>query len=91
MNSTIVSTAVGVVAGGLITWFVAWKYYVKAGIELREEADRLASLTSAAMEGQERAGWATLRRDSAGRIVEYHPRLQLGKKTTPPDEGRVSN
>ena len=37
----LVSVLVGVLAGGWITWFVAWLYYKKAGDELRAEASRL--------------------------------------------------
>jgi peptidoglycan biosynthesis protein MviN/MurJ (putative lipid II flippase) len=35
---TIISTAIGVIFGGIITWIVAWYYYMKAGKELLEES-----------------------------------------------------
>ncbi len=38
---TIISTAIGVIFGGVITWGVAWIYYIKAGKELLAESKRL--------------------------------------------------
>lgn len=42
---TVVATAIGVILGGIVTWFVAWKYYKKAGDELLVESKKL-KLTS---------------------------------------------
>ena len=42
---TIISTAVGVILGGVITWGVSWYFYKKAGDELNVEAKQL-KLTS---------------------------------------------
>ncbi len=39
-------SAAGTVAGGAITWLVAWWYYKRAGDELREEARRLMRATT---------------------------------------------
>jgi hypothetical protein len=44
-SQTIISLVIGIVVGGLITWFVSWKYYVKAGNELLAESKKL-KLTS---------------------------------------------
>ncbi len=38
---TIISTAIGVILGGVITWIAAWYYYLKAGKELLEESKKL--------------------------------------------------
>jgi hypothetical protein len=38
---TIISTAVGVFAGGLITIAVSYLFYVRAGRELQEEAEKI--------------------------------------------------
>ena len=37
----IIATVIGIILGGLITWFVSWKYYVKAGNELLAESQKL--------------------------------------------------
>jgi hypothetical protein len=42
---TLVSTVIGVIAGGAITWLVSWYYYKKAADELNIEAKQL-KLTS---------------------------------------------
>ena len=38
---TILSTAIGVSLGGIITWLVAWFYYKRAGDELLAESRKL--------------------------------------------------
>lgn len=38
---TIIGTTLGVLLGGLITWYFSWKYYVKAGNELLSESKKL--------------------------------------------------
>jgi hypothetical protein len=40
-EETVLATILGVVLGGLITWFFAWKYYKKAGDELLAESKKL--------------------------------------------------
>lgn len=38
---TILATVIGIIFGGLITWFVARYYYKKAGDELLQESKKL--------------------------------------------------
>lgn len=38
---TILGTTIGVICGGLITWYYSRKYYIKAGKELYTEAKKL--------------------------------------------------
>ncbi len=45
MWESILSTFIGVLAGGGITWIAAKHYYEKASDHLRKEADGLKSLT----------------------------------------------
>jgi hypothetical protein len=40
-TQTIIGTTIGVILGGLITWFFSWKYYVNAGNELLKESKKL--------------------------------------------------
>jgi hypothetical protein len=40
----VIETLVGIVVGGLITWLVSYRYYKKAGDELRHEAESLRKL-----------------------------------------------
>jgi hypothetical protein len=42
---TIISTAIGIILGGLITWGVALVYYKKAGNELIAESKKLKQAT----------------------------------------------
>ncbi len=44
MLETIVGTVVGIIVGGVITWCVSQKYYVKSSKELKDEAERLRSV-----------------------------------------------
>jgi hypothetical protein len=43
---TIVITTIAVIVGGLITWFISWRYYQRAAEELRNEASELKHLTT---------------------------------------------
>jgi hypothetical protein len=45
MNCDFVSTIIGVLAGGTLTWLASYIYYRKAGNELRQEANELRTLT----------------------------------------------
>ena len=42
---TVIGTAIGVILGGVITWFVAWLYYKKAGEQLVAESNKLKLTT----------------------------------------------
>lgn len=42
---TAIATAIGVILGGVITWFVAWLYYKKAGNQLIAESNKLKLTT----------------------------------------------
>lgn len=39
--ATIISTAIGVIVGGVITWYFSWLYYKKSGDQLRKELAEL--------------------------------------------------
>ncbi|MEK6333474.1 MAG: hypothetical protein AABM67_00900 [Acidobacteriota bacterium] len=69
MRETILGTAIGVVIGGLITWFVAWIYYKKAGAELLRESERLTRLHDIALNALEDAGLIRLNRDNKLRPI----------------------
>jgi hypothetical protein len=46
MNATIISTFVGALAGGLVTYIVSSHYYAHAAEDLRREADQLARVVA---------------------------------------------
>jgi hypothetical protein len=81
MNSW-VSTGVGVLLGGLITWLVSWLYYRTSARELRAEAAELRRLTTLMLRGMEHAGWVRLNRDAEGRITGGFIEILLSGSTT---------
>ncbi|MBK8328186.1 MAG: hypothetical protein IPL09_01620 [Bacteroidetes bacterium] len=42
---TVISTSIGVIIGGLITWITSWCYYIKAGKQLNPESEKLKNLS----------------------------------------------
>jgi len=65
-------TFLGVLAGGIITFLVAWHYYQRAARELRDEAKKLRHLTTLGLRVNEREGKADYKRDESGEIVGEH-------------------
>jgi hypothetical protein len=67
---TVVSTSVGVILGGLITWFAAWYYYKRAGAELLSESARLKLTTDLVLYKLQYPDTPTqLKRNGKGEIV----------------------
>ena len=69
--SSFISTLIGVLVGGAITWLVAWYYYSRASRELNEEAAELRRLNNLMLRGMENAGWVKLNRDESGKVVGF--------------------
>lgn len=70
--STVVSTTVSVLLGGLITWYVSRKYYVDASKDLTEKVGELYSLTIIAIEALENAGVIVVERGAHGNPIKVH-------------------
>jgi len=69
-RSPAVATLVSVLFGGLITWIAAWKYYKKAGDELRKEAALLRKANMAVVYMLEHPdAEIEVRRDDAGNPI----------------------
>ena len=71
---TIGGVILGVILGGLITWFWSKHYYKKASKDLKEaakdlrkETEEVKRLTNYMLLGMEKQGWVTLDRD--GQLV----------------------
>jgi hypothetical protein len=64
-------TIINVILGGIITWFLAWYYYKRAGEELRHEAEKLRKLNSMILIALEKQGWVKLNRDKDGNITGF--------------------
>ena len=64
-----VSSAVGTLAGGLITFLCSRHFYLKAAKGLEREAVELRRLTTLVLRGMEESGLAELNRDESGRIT----------------------
>jgi hypothetical protein len=58
-------TGVSVIIGGFITWLVAWRYYERAGQQLKHESAELRRLTALALKAFEEAG-VEFTKDSKG-------------------------
>ena len=76
MISTLIGTGIGVVFGGIITWWVARLYYKKAaddlreaGNNLRDEAKELRRLTNMVLRGLESADLVTINRDESNNPI----------------------
>lgn len=71
MENSVVFNLVGVVAGGVITWFVARYYFIRASRELKEEATKLRRLNKLVLRGLENAGLVKCKRDEEGNVTEF--------------------
>ena len=65
---TIVATLVGVIIGGIITWYVSKKYYKRASQEMKEESDKLIKKINLILRSMEEAGLIEYTRDEQGNI-----------------------
>jgi hypothetical protein len=83
-NYVAVETILSVLAGGLITWYVSWRYYKKAGDELRHEASELSAWNTLLSRGLEEAGLVTFTRDPSGKPtgVDLHLAGSMAAKPT---------
>lgn len=67
----ILTNVASVLIGGLITWWVAKRYYKKASMDLEKEAKELRHLINYMLLGMEEMGWVKLNRDAQGNIKGY--------------------
>ena len=69
-KETIISTAIGVILGGLITWIAAWYYYKKAGDQLITEAKKLKQTSDLILYKLQYPSAPTqLKRNDSGEVV----------------------
>ena len=78
--STVTSTFVGVLAGGLVTWAMARYYYRQAAKDLEKEAERFAQIIDRTFTNFEQSGWVSVSRGPDGKVVGLTPRLGLGAR-----------
>ena len=74
---TISGVILGVIWGGLITWFWSKHYYKKASKELKEEAEKLRSLNNLILNGMEIANLVTLTRDAKGNPTNFVLKINM--------------
>ena len=67
--SNLIGALIGVLIGGLTTYFVARYYYKRASQELKDEATELRDLTTLVLRGLERAGFVEYSKDEQGKPV----------------------
>ena len=65
----IIWNIISIAIGALITWFVAWRYYVRAALALEAETKKLRNLLRITLQALEDAGMVKLNRDPSGQIV----------------------
>jgi len=66
---SLIATALGVIAGGTITWLASRHYYLKAGSDLRREAAELRHLTVLILRGLEESKMVEFTKDAAGKPI----------------------
>lgn len=64
----IITTLVGLIVGGYITYKVSKTYYEKASIELRDQSERLVNATNIILRALEEGNIAEYTRDESGNI-----------------------
>ena len=67
----LIASIVGVILGGIITWLVAKRYYMRATQDLKGEASELRRLSELILRGMENAGWVKLNRDKEDKITGF--------------------
>jgi hypothetical protein len=80
VGATVISTVLwnlgSIAVGALITWYVSWRYYRKAGEELQQETAHLKKLAVLNLRSLEEGGLVTLNRGANGEIVGLVVSLQ---------------
>ncbi len=76
--------AIGILIGGLITWFSSKYFYEKAAEDLKIEAEEfrkkmaeLYELTNFLSLGMESMGWLSVKRDEHGKARSYDFKLKV--------------
>lgn len=75
------SSALGVLVGGIITFFCSRHYYKKASVELGKEAEKLKDLIHIILCAMESLNWIELETNKQGNISGFKVLIQLGDKT----------
>lgn len=87
----IVTTGLSILTGAIITWYVAYVYYKKAGGELEEEARELRKLNVLMLRALEHAGLAEFSRDTTDAITGLVITLSGTDETAGKATGRVTD
>jgi len=82
----VVFSGIGVIIGGIITFFVAKYYYQRATKDLKKEAAELRKLNTLILRGMEEAGQVEWNKDSVGNIVG----LVINLKVSPAEHALIS-
>jgi hypothetical protein len=80
MIEMIVPNILSIFIGALVTCLVAHRYYKRAADELRQESSELRRLQDLMLSLMEQQGWATLHRDSSGKIVGVKEWAMVGMR-----------
>jgi len=70
--ANILSSLIGTVIGGIITWLVSKRYYQRASEDLKNETKELRRLITLTLDGLEIGGLVEIARDGKGNILGYN-------------------
>lgn len=67
----LIYAAIGVLLGGVITWWCSKHYYEKAAKDFKKEAADLKRLNNYMLLGMEKMSWIKLNRDERGNPIGF--------------------
>jgi hypothetical protein len=79
--STIIITFVSLFIGGIITWFVSRRYYIRTALDLENETKKIRNLLRITLQALENSGMVELRRDNSGQIIAMFHEGEITEQT----------
>lgn len=83
--SNIIANVISLAIGAGVTWWVARRYYEKAGEEPRKETQELRKMTEIVLRALEAGGVHPLARDATGNITGLSHNLDIAERISPND------
>jgi hypothetical protein len=78
---TIIVTFVSLSIGGIITWFVSRRYYIRTALDLENETKKIRNLLRITLQALENSGTVKLRRDDSGQIIAMFHEGEITEQT----------
>ena len=90
MMSDFIYTIVAVFIGGIITWYVSKKFYIRAGKDLKGEVSKLERLSNMILRVMEDEEWVELNTDKQGNIKGFVRKLSGSSKAKSELKGKLT-